>query len=175
MHQELQVGINGDEFPITWGADGAMYTGAGDNHQAGGAESPLSFFKVKGGPTELGCDDPPTHHDQPAPTCKNVTEQGPAVPVRSPAAVKACPNWHQDIPNIKSSGVLSVDGTLYWAISCFNYGDDATFNRQRYGPAWIMTSTDGGVTWNESATPTDFFTGRLAAPRFVQFGQDYAG
>lgn len=42
-------GINGDEFPITWGRDGNQYTGAGDNHQPGGAESPLSFFKVTGG------------------------------------------------------------------------------------------------------------------------------
>ena len=29
----MQVGINGDEFPITWGADGSHLTGAGDNHQ----------------------------------------------------------------------------------------------------------------------------------------------
>ena len=176
VHKELTV-INGDEFPITWGADGAQYTGAGDNHQAVGntAESPLSFFRVAGGPTELGCSNPPTHHNQPSPTCKNITEQGPAVAVKSAASIKACPGWHDGIPNIKSSAVLSVGGTLYWAISCFNYGDDDTFNRQRYGPAWIITSTDGGVTWKESATPTDFFTGRLAAPRFVQYGRDYAG
>ena len=57
----------------------------------------------------------------------------------------------------------------------FNYGDDAVFNRQRYGPAWIITSKDGGVTWNLTATPTGMFPGRLAAPRFVQYGQDYAG
>ena len=54
VHPELQIAVNGDEFPITWGADGAQYTGAGDNHQSGGEESPLSFFKVAGGPTELG-------------------------------------------------------------------------------------------------------------------------
>ena len=130
---------------------------------------------MAGGPTELGCDNPPTHHDQPSPTCKAITEQGPAVPVKSAAAIKACPEWHDGIPNLKSSAVLSVGGVLYWAVSCFNYGDDATFNRQRYGPAWIITSADGGVTWNQSATPTDFFTGRLAAPRFVQFGRDYEG
>ena len=76
---------------------------------------------------------------------------------------------------MKSSGVLSVDGVLYWAVSCFNYGDDGVFNRQRYGPAWIMTSHDLGVTWNSTATPLNMFPGRLAAPRFVQYGQDYAG
>lgn len=67
--------------------------------------------------------------------------------------------------------MLALDGVLYWAISCFNYGDDTNFNRQRYGPAWLVTSTDGGVTWNETATPTDMFTGRLAAPRFIQYGK----
>ena len=89
--------------------------------------------------------------------------------------MKACPGWHKGIPNLKSSAVLSVDGVLYWAVSCFNYGDDAVFNRQRYGPAWIITSHDNGVTWNETATKTDMFTGRLAAPRFIQYGKDYEG
>ena len=42
---EFLVGINGDEFPITWG----KYTGAGDNAQANGEGSPLSFFKVQVG------------------------------------------------------------------------------------------------------------------------------
>ena len=60
-----------------------------------------------------------------------------------------------------------VDGVLYWAVSCFNYGDDPVFNRQRYGPAWIVTSHDNGQTFNLTATPTDMFKGRLAAPRFV--------
>ena len=83
---------------------------------------------------------------------------------------------------------FSVD--RYWIVTCFN--DPSTrppkdpladqnrsilpghiFNRQRYGPAWIVTSTDKGVTWNTTATPHDFFTGRLGAARLVQFGQNY--
>lgn len=71
--------------------------------------------------------------------------------------------------------MISVDGMLYWAVSCFNYGDDDVFNRQRYGPAWIVTSSDGGVTFNLTASPTDMFPGRLAAPRFIQYGKDFAG
>lgn len=31
-----------------------------------------------------------------------------------------------------------------------------------------------GKTWNLTATPTDMFPGRLAAPRFVQYGQNFA-
>ena len=186
IEPKLYIGVNGDEFPITWGRDGAQYSGAGDNKQIINgklAESPLSFFKVTGGPTEMGCsvETPGPNHTQPSPVCKNVTMQGQPIVVNSPSSSKACPNWHTDCgdgtpcPNLKSSGVLSVGGILYWAVSCFNYGDDEVFNRQRYGPAWIITSSDGGVTFNETATPTDMFPGRLAAPRFFQYGKDYAG
>ena len=129
----LRIGINGDEFPITWDEDGNQYTGAGDNSQANETGSPLSFFQVKGGPTEMDCTYPPTHGNQPSPVCKNIHEMGVHVPVQGPDASKACPAWHSGIPNLKSSGVLSLDGVLYWAVSCFNYGDDAVFNRQRYG------------------------------------------
>ena len=107
LDPHLQIGINGDEFPITWGKDGNQYTGAGDNHQVGKASSPLSFFQVKGGPMEMGCDHPSTHGDQPSPTCKNIQLMGDPVPVKGPAASKACPAWHSGIPNLKSSGVLS--------------------------------------------------------------------
>ena len=174
LNASLYIGVNGDEFPITWGADGHQYSGAGDNHQVGLPASPLSFFRVVGGPTEMGCDHPATHHDQPSPTCKNVTMTGDAVVITSQSPNK-CPSWGSGVPNVKSSGVISLRGVLYWAVSCFNYGDDAVFNRQRYGPAWLITSADGGTTWNTSATPPDFFTGRLAAPRFVQHGRDNAG
>jgi len=175
LEPKMYVGINGDEFPITWGKDGNQYTGAGDNSQANETGTPLSFFRVKGGPTELGCTYPPNKHNQPTPTCKNINEQGKHVPVTSKSALAACPSWHDGIPNLKSSGVISVDGVLYWAISCFNYGDNLVFNRQRYGPAWIITSHDNGVSWNVDATNTSMFPGRLSAPRFVQYGQDFAG
>ena len=70
--------------------------------------------------------------------------------------------------------MISVDGALYWAISCFDYGDDPIFDRQRYGPAWIVASRDGGATWDEDAM-NGTFAGNLAAPRFLQFGRDNAG
>ena len=49
----MEIGINGDEFPITWDQDGNQYTGAGDNSQPGESGSPLSFFRVAGGPTDM--------------------------------------------------------------------------------------------------------------------------
>lgn len=160
LNPKFLIGINGDEFPITWGKDGHQYTGAGDNKQHDGlpthSDSPLSFFRVQGGPTEMGCTNPATNASwqQPTPECKNITMQGVPVPVQNAAAAAACPKWHSGVPNLKSSGVLSVDGVLYWAISCFDYGDDPVFDRQRYGPAWIITSADGGVTWDLNATQT---------------------
>ena len=36
--------------------------------------------------------------------------------------------------------------------------------RQRYWNAWVVTSTDGGATWDADATPADFFTGNLSNP-----------
>ena len=52
-HREGRVYLIGD-------ADGNQYTGAGDNSQRylpapNNSASPLSFFKVVGGPTEMGC------------------------------------------------------------------------------------------------------------------------
>ena len=41
--------------------------------------------------------------------------------------------------------------------------------------AWIISSHDKGVTWNLTATPTTMFPGRLAAPRFVQYGKNNEG
>merc|ERR1719247_210542 len=121
LSREMISAINGDEFPITWGKDGNQYTGAGDNHQIDGVRSPLSFFQVRGGPTELNCTHNPTPHDQPAQGCTGIREQGDPIPVRGPVG-DVCPKWENSVPNLKSSGVLSVDGVLYWAVACFNYG-----------------------------------------------------
>ena len=53
----LPRALVGDEFPITWSSDGSQYTGAGDNTQPSPGmnqsyNSPASFFRVKGGPTD---------------------------------------------------------------------------------------------------------------------------
>ncbi len=174
---KLYIAVQGDEFPITWGADGAQYTGAGDNNQGPPDDtfSQAAFFRVEGGPETLGC----TDESGPSPHCKNLTLQGAEIPIRGKYFLDFCDAWrtdiYDDVPNVKSNAVLSVEGVLYWVVGCFNYGDDDDFNRQRYGPTWIITSKDGGVTWDLNATKPGMFTGRLAAPRFVQYGRDYAG
>lgn len=158
------MGVDGDEFPTTWGADGILYTGAGDNAQPSPGcnesyASPASFFRVTRRP-----DDPRYPRDA-------FTQLGDPFSIADTAFAKSvCPPWFKrGLQNIKSSGVLDINGTMYWAVSCFNYGDDPTFNRQRYGPAWIVKSTDKGLTWSDG-TLSPLFAGRLAAPRFVQSG-----
>jgi hypothetical protein len=164
------LGLNGDEFPTTWASDGNQYTGAGDNIQPSVPSvpyrfnSPASFFKVNASsPTE------------PAYPNTVFTLQGDPYPLsKTPMALSLCPHWAANIANIKSSGVLELNGTMLWGVTCFNYGDDPTFNRQRYGPAWIASSSDFGVTW-VSQGQQDTFVGRLGAPRLVQAGRSNAG
>jgi len=76
---------------------------------------------------------------------------------------------------VKPAGVLSVDGVIYLSAELHNWGEDLNFRRQQYISSWIITSRDYGKTWDLDATPQDFFTGRLASPHFIQFGQDYQG
>ena len=249
-------GADGDEWPITWGADGAMYTGAGDNRANGEPDEgfPISWFRVEGGPptpptdkagtattTAENCTQTCVDHGHLCvddsssfvnPSCQMGCEIAKGSSVDACKAVcneiraagkcqykwqthefelcnvcpegsqafsyecgigcefahggtrphfelmndmadvsnSECVRWHGNIPNLKSSGALSINGTLYWMVSCFDYGDDTTFNRQRYGPATIMTSKDGGKTWNDNATSHSMFQGRLGAPRFVNYG-----
>jgi len=75
---------------------------------------------------------------------------------------------------VKPTSLLSVDGDVYWGITCMDYGDEPRFKRQHNYYAWIAKATDThGAGWNYTATSTHFFTGRLAAPMFIQYGQDY--
>ena len=162
-------GVDGDEFPSTWATDGFTYTGAGDNTQPSPSipqryNSPASFFRVAAASPE----------DPAFPSAAFSLQGGPFPLSDTDFARALCPPWGHGVANIKSSGVLEFNGTLLWAVSCFNYGDDATFNRQRYGPAWIAASANAGANWS-SVAQGGLFGGRLAAPRFVQAGRGYAG
>ena len=166
LNSTVLIGADGDEFPATWASDGNLYSGAGDNSQpsrgiSGRWNSPASMFRVTGLPT-----------DDTYPLQAFAAMGSPFAPANSSFALANCPSWGRGLANIKSSGALFVNGTLYWAVSCFNYGDDPAFNRQRYGPAWLVRSRDFGATWDDAGAPV--FAGRLAAPRIIQAGQAYA-
>ena len=166
VNASVVVGLDGDEFPTTWAASGTQLTGAGDNNQYNNTWSPATFSAVAGPPPVSGAF---------APDAFSLRGDPRAISNGS-VAERLCPKWSSKWPvaNIKSSGVMSLrdetaNGTTIWAVSCFNYGDDPTFNRQRYGPAWFVASRDEGATWAADPAP-GLFSGRLAAPRFVQAG-----
>jgi hypothetical protein len=77
----------------------------------------------------------------------------------------------------KSSGCISVDGTLYWAISRHNYGNvwGRTCTRQSAVNASIIMSVDYGKTWMRSAKDnyeTPMFSGSFfATPYFIDYGK----
>lgn len=146
---------DGDMWPITWAKDGNLYGGAGDN-----CNSAMNFWRIEGDRQYMDwaayalflVNNNPVDH-------KKYCRIPPADPKRG----------------IKPAGLLSIDGTLYFAVEAMNYGEDPSFNRQRNIHGWIITSTNYGVTWNIEATPTNFFEDRLSSCHFLQFGQDYAG
>jgi hypothetical protein len=144
---------DGDMWPLTWAADGNLYGGAGDN-----CHSPMNFWKITGEPsTGWGF-------------CLFLIDNMPV------EVAKYCQVPPADPKNgVKPAGLLSLNGTLYFAVEAMNYGENPEFNRQRNIHGWIITTDDYGRTWNREAAPTDFFTGRLSSCHFLQFGKDYEG
>lgn len=155
----------GDTWPTAWLADGSQLSACGDRVDP--VVSPMSLFRVDGVPVPGS----PTGGDSFTTTAMT----GP-LPV-DPAVFCA------DVPvpaggrpaSVKPTTLLSVDGEVYWGIACMTYGDEPLFRRQHNYHAWIAKAANPeGDQWNFTATPTNFFTGKLAAPMFIQFGQDNA-
>lgn len=99
-----QDGKTGDNWPITWGGDGALYTSYGDG---GGFADPdrkltLGFARILG--------DPPNHRGE---------------DILSDADTPA--GWGRD--GIKSSGMLMVDGALYMFVRNYRVGGDYRHSR----------------------------------------------
>ncbi len=151
---------DGDMWPLTWGADGNIYAAAGDN-----LGSPLNVWKVSGNPSFFS-----SIYNDPLDGIK--VELIDNMPLH-PAIYCQGPDVHPDF-GIKPTGMLSLDGTLYMAVQNGNYAEEKYWFRQRYTNSWICTSSDFGKTWNREATPRDFFTGKFAAPSFLQYGKDYS-
>jgi hypothetical protein len=158
----------GDTWPSTWGKDGAMFLAGCDNHPEPEEGSVgTDFFQMFGAPED--------------PSAIRLSLQN-AAPVtkafcRQPASGAGKPGapWDRQYPgttNVKSAGVLSVNGTLYLGVQCQNYGDNPTFNRQHNVDAWLLTSVDSGVTWRNGTAPHSL-TRRFTSPCFLQQGQDH--
>ena len=147
---------NGDMWPITWGLDGNLYGGAGDNRL-----SPMNFWRVRGEP----CLAHKSHQND---FFLDLIDNLPLDPV------SCCRSDDVDpFMGIKPAGLLDVEGLLYFAVEYQNYGWDERFKRQENVRGQIITSWDYGKHWNLGATPPDFFSGRLSSCHFVQYGAGY--
>lgn len=139
-------------WPLTWGADGNIYTAAGDNQG-----SPLNVWKVSGYPHFFS-----SVYNDPLDAIKmELLDNMPLHPAVYCNGEGVMPEF-----GIKPSGIISVGGVLYMGVSNGRYGQEKDWYRQIYTNAWIVTSTDLGKTWNREATERRFFEGRLGAPSF---------
>jgi len=155
-----ETGQRGDTFPITWAADNNLYTSACDPE-----------WTDKGSGFDFEC------------------LSGPA------------PNYTLTRPNtmpsfsgsggagLKSTGLISVGGTLYLAIqNVTGPGDNSGLNTDIYNmyanyghgyDAHVIASSDFGRTWTVSSPKQiqkPMFPGRtFASAAFVNFGKDNAG
>lgn len=147
---------SGDMWPITWGLDGNLYGAAGDNRL-----SPMNFWRIRGEPDLTRV----SHQND---WFVDLVDNLPLDPVKCCRADNVDP-----FMGIKPAGLLDVEGLLYFAVEFQNYGSDEAFKRQENVGGQIITSWDYGKTWNHSATPSNFFEGRLSSCHFVQYGAGY--
>eukprot|EP00039_Didymoeca_costata_P028973 m.22749 g.22749 ORF g.22749 m.22749 type:complete len:500 (-) comp7433_c0_seq1:53-1552(-) len=151
--------VEGDTWPTTWLADDTQLSSVGDSRDEFG-DSPMAMYRVYGTP------DPHAPNGGSNYFLKNVTGGNPVDRT----------GYCQSVPGsttVKPTSVISVNGTIYWGIACMNYGDNKYFKRQHNTAASIAVATDStGDGWKFNATNVDFFTGRLSAPMFIQFGRD---
>ena len=159
----------GDTWPSTWGKDGELLLAGCDNHPDNGTGMVgTDFFSLSGSPEQ-----PETLEltlKNPSPVTTEFCQQPADGPGRPGAP------WDKQYPgttNVKSAGMISVGGKLFLGVQCQNYGDNPTFNRQHNVDAWIVTSEDGGVTWQNGTEPHSL-TGRFTSPCFLQQGQDHS-
>ena len=145
----------GDMWPLTWAEDDRMYCGAGDNNGCS-----MNLWRIN---TFRFCPEKLT----------NTGDWGMKMINPQPVSMSRI---NQSIGHgIKPAGLLDVKGTLYLSVEVQNYGDNPFFGRQRNLHGWIVRSTDGGKSFDEYATPENFFEGRVSSCHFLQFGKGYRG
>jgi len=141
----------GDTFPMTWAADGELYTSAGDPHWG---------EKAVGLDVEKFTGFPPDYHITKVNDMLGFTGGGGKGP--------------------KPSGMISVDGVLYLAFqNLCGMKPPAHGTRSQHGSdAVIVASRDFGWTWEPDISdirapmfPGNYFGG----PAFLNFGRDNRG
>ena len=79
----------------------------------------------------------------------------------------------------KTTGIFSLDGTLYLVVEQDAYRNVANFGKETARNATILKSTDHGKTWSGSEADSvahSMFPGtRFGTPSFIQYGRDGGG
>ncbi len=146
--------LDGDNWPMTWAADGALYAAYGDGWGAReiqrGRKLNTGLVRIEGDPPEL-----------------------------RPSEL-TCPYFGgggQD-PNFKGCGLLAVDGFLYHFLRYQIPGPEARIQTA----AKLIWSSDGGRTWHgddyqQDPSRIEFFFREpdraFSSPTFLQAGQAY--
>lgn len=135
-----------DLWPVAWGADGHLYTAWGDGGGFGGGDKDgrvaLGFGRIEGGPEDF----------------RGYNVHG----GKNPEHPGAFPKLG------KTSGLTSVDGTLYALVNLQN----APWPDVDHALYW---SADQAATWAKADWVFSRGPGRFQPARFVSFGRDYAG
>lgn len=142
--------IKGDTYPMTWADDGEIYTAAGDPLW-GETASGLDIEKFSGGPADYKI----TKLDH----------------------MNDYLGWGGDGP--KPSGMICVDGVLYFAFQNMLHSRKAPFSliSQHGSDAQIIYSTNKSMFWIptlKNITSPMFPGHKFGGPSFINFGQNNA-
>ena len=153
----------GDMWPLCWAEDDHIYAGAGDNKGCA-----TNIWRITSN-TSFKKDGSAMDHSK----LTNTNDW--SMDMINPQPVDYFKLVDLPTPNLNPGSILDIGGRLYLAVEAQDYGTDPLFCRQQNYYGWIVTSDDGGKTWNETATDTRFFTGRLSSCHFIQYGRGYRG
>ena len=162
--ETMYVQGNGDTWYATWADDGDLYVTSDDTTGFSGnctSKGLGSFVYVA--LSRLHGDDP-THFTGETVNCLEAYSV--------PPDPKHDTSW-------KTTGITSIDGTLYLVVEQDTYEDAANLGKETARNATIVKSTDHGKTWSGSEADSvahPMFPGtRFGTPSFIQYGRDGAG
>lgn len=156
-----EAAVKGDTFPVTWAADGLIYTACGDPCWGGkpGGDMGLDVESIRGTPADWKI-----------------------------AKVNVMPDYiGAGGLGPKPTGMLALDGALYLACQNWNGGripevakplNDIAMETGHGWDGQIIVSHDRGLTWQPSITghTAPMFPGRsFASPAFINAGREHAG
>jgi hypothetical protein len=159
--ETMYVQGNGDTWYATWADDGDLYVTSDDTTGfSGNCVSKGLGSYVYVALSRLHGDDP-THFTGETVNCLEAYSV--------PPDPKHDTSW-------KTTGITSIEGTLYLVVEQDTYEDAANLGKETARNATILKSTDHGRTWSGSEADSvarPMFPGtRFGTPSFIQYGRD---